>query len=397
MLRNLKHVGRWLAIAVAIGLFCCAQALAKKPPQPPSDDSGAAYTIVPFLAPVPPPNSESVHSLVLDLNDQGDAVGVEDFREELPDGGYQTVQWALHLDKATGTYTQLQNCTTPAGVNNLSQIVGESASGELGVPAFWKAPGAAPVDLPLLSGDTQGHASAISDAGIIVGISRDDESSGTGVLWRVFVDENGDVSFVDGPLPLPPLDGDAGAWGMDVNELIDGSFQVSGHSRGDVGPPEAVVWMIGVNDNGTLAAPGPPVSLGTLGLSDPSDSYGSAINILGDVCGSSDGMPYVAPAGQTAQPLPVPRKTHSGLAYDINDLGEIVGRLTILIKGGAYAPPYAYLWKDGDAINLETQIDRDTGWDRIWSANVINDAGIIAGLGRFDVESRAFLLIPSEP
>ena len=97
-------------------------------------------------------------------------------------------------------------------------------------------------------------------------------------------------------------------------------------------------------------------------------------------------MPYVAPAGQTAQPLSVPRNTHSGLAFDINNLGEIVGRLTILIKGGAYATDDAYFWKDGDVIGLKTQIDRKSGWDSLWSANVINDDGIIAGRGRIDVE-----------
>jgi hypothetical protein len=55
------------------------------------------------------------------------------------------------------------------------------------------------------------------------------------------------------------------------------------------------------------------------------------------------------------------------------------------------------LWKNGDVIDLESQIDRKSGWGPLWSANVINDDGIIAGRGRFDVESRGFLLIPSEP
>ena len=266
---------------------------------------------------------------------------------------------------------------------------------------FWNGLDAAPVDLPLLPEDTEGSALGINDAGIIVGFSSHDASSEKGVVWRVFVDENGDVSFVDEPVPLPPLDGDTRTAGLDLTELIDGSFQVSGNSRGEAGTPfgpaEAVVWTIGVNPDGMLATPPAPADLGTLGLSDPSNSYGNAINVFGDACGSSDGMPYVAPAGQTAQPLPVPRNTHSGLAFDINDLGEIVGGLTILTKGGAYAPSYAYLWKDGDAIDLKTQIDRKSGWGSLWNANAINNAGIIAGRGRFDVESRGFLLIPNEP
>jgi hypothetical protein len=392
MFRNSKPVGSRIAIAMAIGLFCSSGAPAKKPDKPPGDDSGAGYTILPFLTPDIPLNFESVGSSVGDLNDVGHAVGAEYFEEELPEGSFQTVRWALHLDMATWTYTRLQDCHTPAGVNNNNQIVGRRSSG---VPAFWQSPGHTPVDLPLLSGDTQGQALAINDEGIIVGSSRDDEWSGTGVLWRVLFDDNGDVSFVDGPLPLTPLEGDAGAWGSDLNELIGGSFQVSGISRGEVGPPEAVVWTIGLNPDGTLAAPGPPVSLGTLGLSDPSNSYGNAINVLGDACGSSDGMPYVAPAGQTAQPLQVTRTTYRGQARDINDVGEIVGYLTILLKGGSHITDDAYLWKDGDVIDLETQIDRKSGWGTLWSANHINNAGVIAGQGNFDVQQRGFLLIPN--
>jgi hypothetical protein len=55
------------------------------------------------------------------------------------------------------------------------------------------------------------------------------------------------------------------------------------------------------------------------------------------------------------------------------------------------------LWKNGEMIDLLTQIDRDSGWDRLWSATTINDAGIIGGRGRFDVDSRGFLLIPNSP
>jgi probable HAF family extracellular repeat protein len=386
MLRYLKNVRLWLAIAVATCLVCSSQALAKKPPKPPSDDSDAAYTIVPFL----PPDFESVSSHVADFNETGQAVGLAEV------DGTPAGDCAVHLDIATHEYSVLQGGSYASGVSNLDQIVGERLNGERRVALFWEAPDAAPVDLPLLSGDTQGFASAINDAGIIVGNSHNDDlSSGGGVVWRVFVDQDGNVFFVDGPLPLPPLDGDNEAWCSDVSELIDGSFQVAGHSRGD-GPNEAVVWTLDINDDGTLALPSPPVSLGTLGLSAPSKSSSSAINILGDVCGTSDGMPYVAPAGQTAQSLPVPRKTQSGTAFDINNLGEIVGRLTILTKGGRHTLDYAYLWKDGDMIDLETQTDRDSGWDRLWSVNVINDDGIIAGIGRFDVEFRGFPLIPTE-
>jgi len=138
------------------------------------------------------------------------------------------------------------------------------------------------------------------------------------------------------------------------------------------------------------------MGLGTLGIYDPSSSHGSAINVFGDVCGFSDGMPYVAPAGQTAQPLPVTRNAYRGHAFDINDVGEIVGRLEVEIKGWHYTLQ-AYVWKDGDVINLQTQIDRKSGWGTLWHAAHINNAGVIAGQGYFDVDSRGFLLIPTQP
>lgn len=388
MVRLAKGIRRWFAIAAAIGLLCAVEAPAAKPPKPPV--SGPAYTIVPFL----PPQFASVRSQVTDLNETGQAVGFAEL-DRTP-AEYR----AVHLAIASGVYTVLQGGSHAGGVNNLNRIAGavyqEDGSD---APAFWNGPSAAPFELPLLPGHTQGWAEAINDAGIIVGFSddEDDETSVfASVLWRVFVAEDGGVS-VDGPLPLPPLAGDAVAGLADLNEMLDGSFQVAGSSRGDDGYAEAAVWTVDVDADGTLIPPGPPVSLGTLGLRDPSQSSSYGMNDLGDVCGMSDERPFVAPAGQTAQPLPVPRGTVSGRAVAINNLGKIVGWLNIVPKNYVGFFPYAYLWKDGAMVNLEKQIDPDSGWDRLWRAGVINDAGIIAGLGRYDVEHRGFLLIPNSP
>jgi hypothetical protein len=40
MFRNAKRMGRWIAIAAAIALFCCSASLAKKPPKPPGGGGG---------------------------------------------------------------------------------------------------------------------------------------------------------------------------------------------------------------------------------------------------------------------------------------------------------------------------------------------------------------------
>ena len=76
-------------------------------------------------------------------------------------------------------------------------------------------------------------------------------------------------------------------------------------------------------------------------------------------------------------------------------MGDAVGQLDIYknIRNGP-GNFHAYLWQDGDAVDLERRVDLG-GWDRLSGANVINDAGVIAGWGRFDVDSRAYILIPN--
>lgn len=397
MFGNRKHLPRWLAIAVAIGLACCAAALAAKPVKPVTP----AYTIVPFLA-TPPQDFQSVRSDVQDLNDLGRAVGFEEFRKQLADGSYETLYWGLHLDTATGACAVLHDARGAAGINNLNQIVGCRFNWG---GAFWKAPDDDnPVDLPQLSGDIGCDPRAINDAGIVVGNSLDFDGEGIlgrGVIWRVAVDEDGAVS-VDDPVELPRLADNTQAWAVDLSELSNGSFHVTGYCASEEYGHEAVGWTVAVDPDGTIK-PGPAVSL----VENHTLSYGYGVNIDGDVCGSLEGyeMPSLARAGQAAQLLPMPPDTHWGEAVDINNLGEIVGVLDIYpykTKGWINTPGnfYAYLWKNGNPIDLTTQIDPATGWTRLRWATAINDAGVIGGTGyrgSLDVQWRGFVLIPIAP
>jgi probable HAF family extracellular repeat protein len=187
--------------------------------------------------------------------------------------------------------------------------------------------------------------------------------------------------------------GDARGFASDLNEVIGGSCQVTGNSFGAEGTSyAAVVWTVDVA--GTTATPGPAVSL----VKNHAWSGGTAINDCGDVCGIlafvHEGMPFLAPAGQTAQFLPVPRTADDGHAKDVNNLGEVVGYLHIWINGWS-DDQRAYLWKDGSKFDLNKLIDGDSGWARLWCASDINDAGIIAGCGFFDIDRRGFLLTPN--
>ena len=385
MSKNSTRMGRWFVIAVAIGLVYSTVALAVKPAKPPADDGREAYTIVPFMS----PDFASTGSWVCNLNEQGHAVGGAE--------GESGLEQALHLDLATDAYTSLQGGTSATGVNNLNQIVGYQRYGG----RFWSSPSSAPVELPPLPGDGGSRAEAINDDGIVVGTSLGVSDDGVprlrGVVWRVVVDDGGDA-HVDGPLPLLPL-ADSIRWVPGaISETVEGVALVAGNSLFENWFNEAVVWTVELNpEDGTLLEPGPPTSLGTLGLQDPSESTAVGINDLGDVCGGSDGLPYIAPAGEGPEPLPVTRDTYWGRAHDVNNLGEIVGRLDIQTRTVLPAAQHAYLWRNGEMIDLEKQIDPESGWDRLWGAYLINDAGVIAGSGRFGVNDRGFLLIPNEP
>ena len=386
MFGNLKHWGRLLPIALGIWAVCAAAALAAKPVTP-------AYTIVPFVSPLPPQGCTSAQSEILDLNDCGQAVGFEEFS----DGSSTSVYQALHLDIETKTCTVLTRGRFATGVNKFNQIAGQRMSDGRSVGMFWKAPDDPdPVDLPPLSNDTQSWPEAINDAGIIAGVSLDDDhASVNGVVWIVKVGQSGVVS-VYGPWQLPPLPGDPQGEGLDLNQVMDGSCQVTGASIGADDSREAAVWTVDVD--GTVAMPGPAQSLVENGAS--SLAYG--INMFGDACGmvgaGNKSLPFLAPAGLTAEVLPLPRYTQYGRAWDINNFGDIVGQLDIYrVTGWIHGPGnyYAYLWKGDNPIDLNTQIDRESGWGRLLMATAINDAGVIGGLGLFDIPWRGFVLIPN--
>ncbi len=334
--------------------------------------SSAAYAITPFT----PPGSTA--SFVSDINDHGQAVGVSG----IANGGQQ----AIHFDIASGQYTTLPDGTDAQGINNLNQIVGWDGTSGI----FWSSPSAAsPFNLPPLPNDLTTWVEGINDAGIVIGASKtivDGETLEVAVVWHVVVNTDGTVD-VDSPVELPPLQ--AGySRAMDINEVVDGTAQVVGESGG-----EAVIWTVELNVDGVITVPNLPTPVGTSVW-----SIGNGVNNFGDVCGQSDSFPFVAPAGQEPQLLPVPsRGLWASWASDINDDGKIVGCVRVEEKRTGLPREYAYLWKDGQRIDLASEIPSGSGWDRLSWATVINNDGLIGGYGRIDVQYRGFILIPNAP
>ena len=362
---NLKQFGRWIVVAAGIGLVCTLQSLAKKPPEP-----AQGYTIIPFM----PDGSNSIASNVADINEHGQAVG----KLEYADGVHE----AIHRD-VNGVYTPLVGGTFANGINNSNEVVGTNGTSAL----FWSSPSALPISLPPLPGDSISWAYRINGDGIVIGESAsvlDGDYLSAPVVWRVFIgtEQNWQIS---GPLPLPPLQTGAVTLVWDVNEVVNGIAQVAGESAS-----EAVVWTVAVDAEDDTLAVSSVESRGVTGLT-WSTAYG--VNNLADICGVVDRVPYVDFIGQDPQVLPLPRKITAGSARDINDDGDIVGYVTEWTR---FYPgrDYAQLWKDGERIDLATQIPDDSGWERLSSAWRINNDGVIGGAGVFDVYHRGFIMIP---
>lgn len=341
----------------------------------------ASYSIIPFM----PDGSDSVESVVSDLNERGQAVGW--IRE--PDATTR----GLHLDISSGKYTLLsgRKSTSAGGVNNLNQIAGS----DRGLGAFWAAPTEDPVTLSPLPGHVQSSASRINDAGIVIGDSQDDSfSPSVPVVWRVTVDHKG-VPQVAGPWPLESLPGATNSRGVGLNEVSNGTAQVVGWSVDSM--ERAALWTVSLNeDDGTLTT-GPPASLGTLGMIHFSWSFGTDINDSGVVCGISDYLPFYTTADSPLQPLFAPLQIHRGHPESINEAGETVGWVDVYGENQAiFIDLRACLWRNCEAIELKKEIDANSGWHDLNTANCINDDGIIGGTGIFDVERRGFLLIPRE-
>lgn len=366
-------------LVLLAALFTSGIVHAGKPEKPGGGGTGPAYTILPFA----PLGADSQDTNITDLNDVGEVIGIANTSGS-------TTYW--RLDLLSGAYTQLPGLFV--AINNAGQMVGQTADDRSGL--FQHDPGAAPVFLPPLPGDDQSVVQDINDDGFIVGWSKiAGTAPTTAVAWRAVVDAEGDVT-VTGPVPLSPRAGDESSFGLRVNDPLAGPVLVMGGSR--VGNSrEAVVWPLGVDADGELLG-GPPTGLGTLGLIEETYSAGYGLNGFGDVCGQSDLLPFVFPAGGAMQALPVPRNTFFSYARDINDPGAIVGHHYISYQKGARIvhEEYPFLWRPGsDPIDLN-KLHNDPAWAKLWHAFRITNSGVITGRGRYDGADRGFIIIPNQ-
>lgn len=299
-------------------------------------------------------------------------------------------------------------------INNVGQITGNRPPGPAPTQAFLYSAGSI-ASLGTLGGATShsfGH--GINDAGAVAGYS--ETTGGT----RAFVYSNGSMTA------LGTLGGSTS-----VGYAINNSGQVTGYAYyagdtaghafiysnggmvglGALGGGHSIGY--GINDAGQVTglaytsgnaayhafvySNGSMVDLGT--LEDHNFSEGSAINASGQVVGTSSitGGGNSSRAFLYANGAMINLGTMGGIAsfgYGINAAGQAVGSVLVGTDYRDRAIHNAFLYSDGEMIDLNTLIDPSSGWT-LSVATDINDAGQIVGWGvTSGGQTHAILLTP---
>jgi probable HAF family extracellular repeat protein len=207
-----------------------------------------------------------------------------------------------------------ENIGTPRDINDLGQIVGglhpTFVGGSLAYHAFLYQGGAVQ-DLGTLEGGHYSFATAINNAGQVVGSSDDAAGRAHPVLWA-----GGAIT------PLPELGVGCDAFG------INDAGQIAGSCHLDGGASHAVLWQSGsITDLGTLGG---------------NDSYARAISPGGEVVGESssatgEGHAFLWTARDGMQDINPGAATES-YAVAINGAAQIVG---VAVRSGH---PDATVW-----------------------------------------------------
>ncbi len=308
-------------------------------------------------------------------------------------------------------------------INNLGQVTGNSrkAGGSQLFPYLWTIGETEPNEIGILPNvPTFGRGFAVNDQGVVVG------ESGNGPS-KAFRFENGVLS------DLGSLPGGSGGVANDINnhgrvvgaasngENVRAFYTDGGGSLFDLGTPlgttDSFARAYAINDTGTVAGVarnasntaseatlwtfdqfGMPVPTTIGSPVDEVFSEALGINDLGHAVGRySDPVSSRTRAffydGSTSIDLGLLQDEpgfSNARALDINDAGQIVGYVAQFDNAPSFGGA-AVLWQDGQIFDLNDLIVPNSSWE-LFSAQGINDAGQIVGFGRFEGQTRAFVL-----
>jgi probable HAF family extracellular repeat protein len=303
------------------------------------------------------------------------------------------------------------------GINNLGQVVGYTVdqSGQSHA-TLWE--GESATALPALSSQNPySEAYRINDAGQIAGKATTDAGHSHAAYWD-------DAGIVD----IGTLPGGTSSFAMDINAsgVVAGSSEATiGQSAftwtrsgglvdyGNTDPPFrlAVAGFNGLNNHGLFvgtiyillepfhAALAREGERGVVDISPPgrfSVGMALAVNDAGTIVGYQGEEPNLPEAAILNGDGTYTRLGTLGLeeswAEDANELGTIVGRAFGIVDGGLVQK--AFVLEDGEMRDLLTLVPGDSGWQELFEAAAINDAGAIVGTGVYRGEIRAYMATP---
>ncbi|MCW3059123.1 MAG: putative extracellular repeat, family [Capsulimonas sp.] len=281
------------------------------------------------------------------VNDRGDIVGVvaAAASNKTKDGDPRQ---ALAIVAGNKVVMGLpQHMAVASAINNHGEVAGTTGSKDTYRAFFWK--NGKLTDLGALGG-VSSYGCGVNDKGQVVGFYETPDNNTHSFLW-----ERGAMREL--PLPL-------GALARDINNQgeITGIFQKSAHAF-------------------LSSAGGAMIDLG--------DGDGRAINASGVVAGYSGGNACAWKHSQIV-PLPALAPRSSASAFDINDLGQIVGHAQPS-ENAKFS--HAVLWQNGKAYDLNSLIDPGSPWE-LQVSEGINNKGQIVGVGEFKGAKHTFLLTP---
>lgn len=309
-------------------------------------------------------------SFALDLNNLGQITGNAQTPVGQPAPRLNAFLWQHGTMTNLGVLPGSNNFSRGYGINDAGVIVGESDNNS---PRPFRWENGTMIQLPALQAGLGGVAHGINNAGVIVGIS------GNGVTSRPtrWVSSGGDFT----PQDLGSLDGLTTTFGRAW--AVNQAGAVVGHSRNSSGTGRATLWQPGggiVEIGGFTSAFSEAMAINDSGL-----VVGASVNGVTSG-GTSIRRPFLWD-GTMMVDLGTLGRTF-GDALDINNAGWAVGFSTN-ISG---SPQIAMLWRNGQAIDLNTLITPGSGWT-LRSAEGINDLGEIVGYGTFQGQTLAFALV----
>jgi probable HAF family extracellular repeat protein len=288
-------------------------------------------------------------------------------------------------------------------VNNAGVVVGYSNPTPSTTHAFrWR--NGTLTDLGTNPGGGYSRANAINDAGRVAGTAdRIPGGFGYPVRWsadNVITDLGGPVTNALGAgNGIDPAGRVVGGQRPDSSEgnPLGTLYRVDG-TRVDLGPNLGAAT--GINAVGqVVGAPAYVWRAGTVrflpGFPGTGSTAANAISISGQVVGwAGAGSSQLAVRWQNNNPVPL--GTLDGItrnqANAVNAAGQIVG--TADPQCVPCPAPRAWLWQAGTIAALDTLIPAGSGWT-LQQANGINDRGQIVGAGVHNGHMRAYLLTPA--